>query len=821
MARTQAPEIAGPEKLQAPNAVTDFYAPPPRPVIDNTLGDLAQALSSFNTNLQHFAVTNRKATSASDRAAASSWVATHTNEEVKQAVNDGKLPAYADPVANDVINKDYARRVGADIKAGFDADIQSGKIDLTQPDLNLDELVTAKAKDAAAVLGRIAPGSAPAAAELATHIGNLRISLQEQRQKALVAQNVDQRTGVAYNQFNEMITKGGQIGAQQSPNGFIAPEVGSAVNANIRQAYGELGKSLGLPPKVMDDKLFAVLKANAKEQPEIVWQVLTEERKDPKTGQSLGALKDKPEYAGQAKELIDQLLPALGKKYDTAKTNDFTTDGIARLNRQDGSYWQMHNEAYENPFTHEKKIVDVDTVRKNTLATYQSWSDRTAADRKESADTKFDREFPVYEKANLPNPVWKSTLEGVAATLTSPAALSNPAARSKLGDAGELYLGMAAKNYAYIKNTTALKPEAQNFYDVYEVARKYMGLNKDQATDTAAAAVNQREDASDLEVKAAQRREIVQKVKSDFGAGTLSWLTGSGAANLGQQQKRLTEIASVLVRVNGMSTEDAVKNAEKLLKDRSYTINGHVITDQGYLPPKEMQSTVETALKQFFDQHGTENGVSKASELSIRPDADGNFLITKNTGSWFSQTYKRDGDTAVPAKITMEDLYRLRAQGQQEQEQKVIEKQHGAAERALSAPKSQDEKLKAGEAPLTKQQQLRLNAIKNKDQLAAERADQQRQTEADARESALKRSGLRGAFADAERRRIDALRRGEAIASRDQHALSLSKSMHALSAHIGSALSSTADYIGAVITSGAAGAEKLRKQDQQRPSSLD
>lgn len=687
MARTQAPDIAGPEQLAVPSAVTDLYAPPPRPVQDNSMGDLANALSSFNTDLRRFAHTTAKAQpNIAERIASENWAATHSNEQVKQAVHDGTLPAYADPVANDTIAKNYANRLGADMKQSFASQIAGGQIDLLDPKTNIDGMVTQSAQQAAQQLAGVNPRSLPAATALAGHVQELRSSLIAEQEKQRTAVNLADRTGVVTDQFNNFITQADATGRQA--DGWVPQEAASAAHANVRAAYGELGKSLDLPPSYMDKTLLATLKANAKDHPEIVYNILTEQRKDEK-GNPLPALAANPRYAPEVKELLNTLTPALGAKWDAKMKYDATANGLDSFNRQDGSYYGIHDFAYPNPFTQKQQIISADEQKKGVMAQYQTWSDQTAASRKERPDQTFDREFAAYENSNQPNPRWKGTLEGISTALSSTSALSNPQAREQLKSAGELYLGMAAKNYNYVKNTLSLSGNAQNYYNVYEVARRYMGLNADQATDTAAAAVNQREDQSDLAVQAAQRKEIASAIQSDYGKGMLSWLTGSGAGNLGAAQKRLTDVASVLVRVNGVDPATAVTNAEKLLKAHSVIVNGQVIPDNGFMPPSDVQGYVPKALQQFFEQHGTENQVSSPSELSFKPSSDpGKFVITKDAGGFQAPTYAKDAQgRVVPGVFSMGDLLKLKsidaAAAKTATDQKIISNQSSAASDAV------------------------------------------------------------------------------------------------------------------------------------------
>lgn len=708
------PDIAGPEALRPPNAVTDLYAPPPRPPTDTNLHDLATSLSSFNKDLLYYGQGQIKATAKAnaeaDQAAANKWIAGHSTEDWKSAVASGQLPVYADPTANGVIQKDFGDRLGLDVKNRVGQAIKSGEIDLTDPNTNIDQIVTDQSKAAIEQINARYPNSKFAASGLAQHTSSLRQELYAQQEEARTKANVEARLGVVTNTFDKIITGAGDAGRQ--PDGSVPPEVGQAANALIRQSYGELSKTLGIgpkgmPPAWMDKQLIGSLKNNAKDHPEVVMEILNAPRKDA-DGNPLPPLGANPQYANDVQDITKIAATASGAKLDTVVKNRLTTAGVESLNRQDGSYWQIHDQTYTNPITHKTVTIDAASLRKNIMAQYQTWSDNVSQARGEKPDVKFDREFSVYENANVPNPVWKHTLEGVSASLTNTSALTNPAARGQLTQAGELYMQMEAKNYPYLKNTVHLDKGAQSFYDTYSIARRYMGLNADQATDMASHAVNQ-PGQTDLNVQAEQRKEIESKIDSDFSGGGISnlfGLIGDGAAqNQGQLRKQLGDIAGVLVRVNGVSTKDAVENAEKLLKDRTYVVNGQAVQNNGYLPPPDMKKYVGTALQSFFDQHGTENGVDNVGQLSIKPTGEGKFWITKNVAGWQQPLYVRDGDSAKPAVFTMSDLVGLKKQDQVKQNEEIKVEQSKAADEKI---------LNTNPKYLTPEQVIRHNELLNK-----------------------------------------------------------------------------------------------------------
>lgn len=681
MARKQAPDLAAPEALRVPAPVTNLYAPPSPPPIDHNLQNLGNALSAFAPSLANLgAILNKnskKTQSELDQAAAQKFIAGHTNEEYKKAVETNAIPVYADPVANAAIQKNYGMVLGRSmVEDAINTGIKTGQIDLLDKNTNVDSIVTNASKQAIDTLNQHFPGSKYAAQGLTAIVAPLRQQLITKQQEALATDNVKQRLGVVQNTFNNIVQGAGKAGLQ--PDGTVSDQAATDAFNKIRQSYGELGKTLAisgrtLPPQWMDQQLMTVLANNAATNPEVVKKILSMPRKD-EAGNPLPALAANPRYALQVQQIASTVNSALGKKFDTKLVNDKVQAGIQALTRQDGSIWGLHDYAYTNPYTGQHKVIAADTLKSKIMANWQTWSDQTAQQRGENSDVQFERDYNVYHQANEANPTWKAALQGVASTLSNPAALSNPATRQKAAAAGELFMKLSARDYNYVNSTMKLDQKSKAFYDAYEVARRYMGQNSDTALDTASSVVNSPENASDMNVRASQKQEIDNQVS---GAYTSWWPWADKPDNLGVVKKRVGDVASVLVRIHGMDPKDAVDQAAKLIHDRSTIINGHVVTDQGYMPPKEMRQYIPKALDAFVKDQGAYNGVTDPSELSVEPAGhSGEFRIVAHGDGVPRKLFVLKDGHAVPAIITMSDLHNMQLMDRQQSDQKIINDQH-------------------------------------------------------------------------------------------------------------------------------------------------
>jgi hypothetical protein len=338
------------------------------------------------------------------------------------------------------------------------------------------------------------------------------------------------------------------------------------------------------------------------------------------------------------------------------------------MERQDGSLWTMNNATYKNPYDRGSgdRTINVDKVKQKATDDWLTWSKQTAASRAESPDLQFQREWSVLTANNVANPAWKEMLTGPPKAFANPQALTNPANRQAAMQAGEKFMEMDNSNHPYVKNTLGLDKNTMDFYQVYQAARQQLGKNTDEALDMAAAAIRTPDNENDLNVRAQRANDVAAKVKSmDFGSGFMSYMpfVNSDAKNTGALQKRVLDVATLYTRIPGMSLDDAVKAAADTVQKRSVYINGHVVTDNGWLPPPQFKGNIESALENFQKQHGDANHVAKATDLSIEPMGGGVFRIIDASQEGGKPLYAKDASgRVVPATISMPMLLGLQKQ---------------------------------------------------------------------------------------------------------------------------------------------------------------
>jgi hypothetical protein len=659
-------------------------------VQDTTLTQIADALGSFNQGLtkwgtyaQHSA---RKQQAETEAAYANKMIAGMTRDEAIKHVEDGTMPNFADPFARGIVDKNAGQAYGERIVSGIQNQIKSGQIDLTDEKLDIGTVITEATKAELQNIPQSLQGSKAGMAGLQQRVESARDALMQQQLVQRQAAFTSKQEGVAYDQFNRMFD-----------NTAGAPA--DIVQNKLRGVYQDIGNGKFLKNDQLDAQLINVMRNRASDPNyvEAVVHGLTVDRVGA-DGTKVPALGANPRYAQDVQQIRDLARDTLAKKFDADTQNRAVENTTEALKRQDGSFWTLTNQVYKNPYTKQDptRTISADDVKKKAVDQYLTWSQQTQQNRKEDGEVRFQRDWSVLTTNNLPNPAWKETLEGPPKAFANPQALANPQTRQSAIAAGEQFMRMTEANYPYVKNTLGLGKDTMDFYQVYNAARTALGKTPDQALDWAAAASRTPDNENDLAVRSQRAKDVEQKVKSiDFSTSWASYLpfNNSDAKNTGALQKRVLDAAVLYTRVPGMSLDDAVKAAVDTVQKHSMYVNGHVVQDNGQLPPPQMKPLIEDYLTQFHKDHGTANHVARPTDLSIEPYGGGTFRIIDGSQEGGMPLYvKNDKGQVAPALITMP---MLQAMQQKKDGDKALDVQKVQQDAVQSAVQSEQNTLRS------------------------------------------------------------------------------------------------------------------------------
>ncbi len=660
--RVQAPELDGPVPLRSPGVPGDTFTGAPQAPINTDLTRLADALSSFNHALSGFgtaALAQQKRQQAEiEGARANKLIAGMTRDEAIERVQNGTMPNFVDPYAKGLVEGNAGQAYGERLVLGIQGQIAAGKIDLSSrdPGTNIEDILTKAANDELQNMPPSLQGSKHAMAGFQKRVESARDALMKAQMEQRQARFNREMEGVAFDQFNKMF----DASAGQPPE---------AVQQKLRGVYLDIGNNTFLRNDQLDQQLMNVLRNRAADpnSVETVVHALGVDRVG-RDGEKVPALGQNPRFAADVQQIRDIARNTLTRKYDDTVEQQAVANVKSAMERQDGSLWTMGNATYKNPYDRASpdRSVSLDKVKEKAVNDWLTWSQQTAESRRESPDNRFEREWSVLTANNIANPVWKEMLSGPPKAFANPQALTNPATRQAAIAAGEQFMRMNERNHPYVKNTLGLDKNTLDYYQVYDAARQQLGKTPDEALDMAAAAIRTPDNENDLAVRAQRAKDVEAKVKSmDFSTSFWSYLpfVNSDAKNAGAVQKRVLDVATLYTRIPGMSLDDAVKTAVETVQKRSTYINGHVVTDNGWLPPKQFTGNIEAALGDFHKQYGASNNVAKATDLSIEPMGGGVFRIIDAATEGGRPLYAKDAKgNVVPATITMPMLLGMQKQ---------------------------------------------------------------------------------------------------------------------------------------------------------------
>lgn len=619
--RAQAPELPGPENLQVPQHLGDTYSSPEQPPKDTNLAQLAEALGSFNTNLQHYAIADARASKMTEKqtqqAAVENYFGTHTHDEVQKNYETGQFDGFT-PFQMGLVAKGVATQYADTDKANIEAAIKDGTIKLTpddptHPPPNIEQQIMG-------VIGQRKDSlSDPMAYN--TYLKSMeayRNTLATRQVEALAGQRLQVRNDMVDRTLTSIISQDGK------------PE---DVYKTIRQAYTEMGPGsvVNMSNAELDKRLRTVLTNNIQDPKTaaLALHVVGQDRTDPKTGQTLPSMAQTPGAFDDTKKLVDQARTTMSGWFTQQAKDVAAKNAEAALQAGHGAWSAMTDSPVKNPFKPDsasQEWVTADAAKKQAVQQVLADSAQQAQQNKEPADVTFNREYKLFGENGVEHPVWKNTLTDGAKSLMQSSILTDQAGQQKAIQAGELYMNLAQKNFPYAKSL--LDKQSADTWETY-AALRMAGMNPQQAIMTTSQAVGSPESDLAKEQRAHMAQAVSDKAKGlNFGQTFLSMIPGfkDTADNTSIVKQQVLNLATILTRAPGYDADKAIEQAAKVVTAHTVTINGYAVQDPtGQV--SQNKPVIEGLLSQFVKQHGTETGVTDPKQLSVQPAGGGNYYI--------------------------------------------------------------------------------------------------------------------------------------------------------------------------------------------------
>lgn len=654
--RPQAPDIQGPERLGSPGSPEAAFSGAARPVIDHQLANVADALGAFNTNLTQFGTAAQKYYAHQQQQTEQAWlnreILGRTPEQWLGDTHSGALPAPQNPIIRGAMDKYTGMTLGDQIGQQFSSDVKSGVINLLDPKVQVDSVITKMVQDR--IANYDGQGNAWRYANNPYALAGLRGKVDALREAAIKKQSDAQAEDFYKQQFG--------VGYRELNSVFDTPNISQEqVQQVIREKYHALGSmnpksGMQIPPQVLDKAMIDVARTRASDPntAAAALYALTAERADI-NGNKLPPLAANPRYAQDIVKIETTARGQLANRYISDTKNVATDSALDALEKKDGSFWTLTDTERKNVFKRvgdpqENFIVKAEEARREAVIKFLNKSEQEGG----TPIERFEREYDVMSSNNVTHPVWKETLTNAARALTDPSSLTDPAKRQQAQAAGELFMTLSERNYPYVKTLLGGDKEATDLWTVYRAARTGLGLNGDRALDMAAAAIRQPESEHDAAVRTQRAKEVADKVTGmDWGQGWKYYFpfVNDTSKNVSGVQKRVLDIASVLVRVNGLTLDDAVKASMQAVSERSMVINGHLVPDTSGMPTQAQKPYIEKLLGTAFKTYGEEWGVDSPNQLYIKPAGGGNFTVWVDDQLGGHPAFVTHGEKTVPAII--------------------------------------------------------------------------------------------------------------------------------------------------------------------------
>ena len=657
--RVVAPDVPDSQPLQvADSSGLNFFAAPARPVQDNNMERLADALGSFSSDVQRFgaqwkqahAQDEEKQTKA-DMEAAKGLIASKTPAEWQDAVKNGSLPAFASPMAQAAVDRTTGQYAAHSLANDVQAKVASG--------------------------------------ELSYGNGSAQKYLDDQRQQIVKTNGWGQNSGqmlgfgdgfnTIWNNVQSKSTQAAVENMNEAHNQAAFQQIDMAVDNAFKNklspdaTWEQLNKvrqglisTMHFEPKELDPVLFDALKRRASTDPNWVMGVGNAERTDVDGKTKIPSLFSKNTYADQV-QALGQHTQAFNAKAEDETQKANINNGVGQLLNTDSSklYAVPEQIPYTNSVTGKQETVSKsEALSAATNARIVADNRAIASGQKTPAQVQ-DEQLQTFATAGIKQQQWADELNQGAKGGANFTSTSDPKQQGQALKAYQLYQDLRTKNPAYLG--TLLDEKSKRLYENAFIQQSVFNKSPVDALQGAYEAENadkNPEAQADLD----RQRPALESAATGLKWG--GWFSPD-IHNPDIAKGALKSAAQTLMRTNGMSAEEAIKTATPYVQNAFVPVNGVLIPDLHYLPKEQMQPAAEKYLSDWA------TGPAKAlnldpKSLSLAPYGTGRYVVT-DAASGLPITHG-DGMSYVTAKDLIA-AHRTVQSGLEEKERAAVQQQ--------------------------------------------------------------------------------------------------------------------------------------------------
>lgn len=620
--RVQAPDIPDAQPLISTDlSGLNLFAAPPKPFEDNILGELANSLGHFSESVQRFGHyyniaqrTHDAGQKQADMEQAQGLIASKTPEEWQAAVKAGQIPRFQSPMAQLAVD----RTTGSYAAHSLSQDVQ----------------------------GKVASG------ELNWADGSATKYLQDQRNSILQTNGWAPDGGQARgfgDAFNTMWgnAQGQQIKAQaEQTNATQIDAAQKQVEMSVSNAFDRkldptatwsqldavrkgLITTMHFEPKELDPMIFDALQRRMSQDPNWVMGVGNAPRTDMDGKTQLPSLFSKGQYLDQVIQM-QQRAQAFNAQQDDATQKAAIG---ARLGTMLNGPNPEHLASVPASIPYTNGVTGAQAQVSKATAVQAQVNARLIADAQRVAsgqatpDQVQDEQLRTFARAGIKQPQWADTLNQAAAGGANVNSLTDPGQQKSLTDALQLYSNLRTKNPAYL-NTLVDGKTAGFFEDAYLQQTLFNKSPLDALQGAVLVNSAMRGDPT-----AGEMAELRKAAEYAAGNQRFGGYYNPHLRNPEVLKDIVTRGATSLMKLNGMSAQDAATAAGEAANERFVNVNGVLLPDLHFLPKDQMEPAAERYLSDWA------NGSAKALKLDpkslslapVGPSSSGQYLIIDGT----------------------------------------------------------------------------------------------------------------------------------------------------------------------------------------------
>jgi len=691
--RVEVADLPRPDQFRPVQHTVDTFAGAERPVIDNDMQRLGEALSHFGASLSLFSRRAGKVDKENDPRLADAYriMSSANDPEFIKGLQEGKLPWQDVPHIRSLYEGDAGRRAGQAALNDFEVGVKAGTIPL------VDE--AGKPIDVQSVIRErsgsyMAFPTSPHFTKSFYGVLQSGIGSVTNAQQAKIAEINKERVQTLVKSAIEDVV---HYAAQGRDDGFLAQEL----NRRTEMAW----KVTGTRPSDTTALVIGRLQELAAQNPDAAERILKLDRGKGFDGQPLGRLIESAQYRKEVSEIVEKINDTRAKMLDVQEHNKAIDGAYELLQKGDGvGFNAITGRSYVNEFAKRDPTKDPNrSISKESIqdaALKRALENSNIAFRRqgldpatspEAARTKFQREYELFVPANRPHPEWQATLQTTGRILTNPVAASDPQNVQQVMNAYQLYNTLYARNPAYTTETLGIQERERKFYEQLRVYRDGLGDPDQEAVRKASEFVNN----PPPPLTGEELKNLRDEADSiDFngwaqGGRVKSWF-GEAVQNQPDVRHQFIETAKAIAADRKVPVDKALEAAARVVQDRTVLFNGQVVPPNAFLT-NESKPLFERRLGELFEQNKqvlkNTFDIDSASELSLREEGRGTgvFRVIGSDGQTIIIPQQRSDGTwdYSPLRVFSRDIDAIRVQARQETIQNIRRQQQDAADDAI------------------------------------------------------------------------------------------------------------------------------------------